>query len=88
MPREHGAILYCKLDLLIYPSIYKFYLTTSNNSKCEMQQIKGINMEHILCPPCRYKMGITNQFIEYDSGQMFESLSKTSKHGLECNVSI
>jgi hypothetical protein len=59
----------------------------SNNSKCEMQQIKGINMEHILCPPCRYKMGITNEFVEYDSGQMFERLSKTSKHGLECHVS-
>jgi len=60
----------------------------SNNLKCEMQQIKGINMEHILCPPCRYKMGITNEFVEYDSGQMFERLSKTSKHGLECHVSI
>jgi hypothetical protein len=31
-----------------------------------MQQIKGISMEHILCPPCRYKMGIAKQVMEYD----------------------
>ncbi|WVZ75729.1 hypothetical protein U9M48_023762 [Paspalum notatum var. saurae] len=49
-------------------------------------QIKSINMEHILCPPCRYKMGITKEFVKYDSGQMFESISKTSTHGLECHI--
>jgi serine carboxypeptidase-like clade I len=52
-----------------------------------MQQIKGINMEHILCPPCRYKMGIAKQVMEYDSGQNFERLIETSKHGVECQVS-
>ncbi|KAL6890317.1 hypothetical protein ACP4OV_009080 [Aristida adscensionis] len=48
-------------------------------------QIKSINMEHILCPPCQYKMGITKEVTEYDFGQMFERLSKTSKHGVECH---
>ncbi|XP_062221154.1 serine carboxypeptidase 1-like [Phragmites australis] len=48
-------------------------------------QIKGINVEHILCPPCRYKMGITKEVMEYDSGQMFERLSETSEYGLECH---
>ncbi|KAK3154071.1 hypothetical protein QOZ80_2BG0185530 [Eleusine coracana subsp. coracana] len=47
-------------------------------------QIKGINMEHILCPPCQYKMGITKEVMEYDSGQIFERLIETSKHGVEC----
>ncbi|KAJ1279069.1 hypothetical protein BS78_04G127000 [Paspalum vaginatum] len=59
--------------------------TCRGNMEQFYMQIKGINMEHILCPPCRYKMGITKEFVEYDSGQMFESLSKTSTHGLECH---
>ncbi|TVU30131.1 hypothetical protein EJB05_21738 [Eragrostis curvula] len=50
-------------------------------------QIKGINMEHILCPPCRYKMGITQETMEYDSGKIFKRFFETSKHGVECQNS-
>uniref|UniRef100_I1P082 carboxypeptidase D n=2 Tax=Oryza glaberrima TaxID=4538 RepID=I1P082_ORYGL len=50
------------------------------------KQISGINMEHILCPPCRYQMGITKEANEeYDFGQMFELLSESTEYGLECN---
>ncbi|KAG8070642.1 hypothetical protein GUJ93_ZPchr0006g44578 [Zizania palustris] len=50
------------------------------------KQISGINMEHILCPPCRYRMGITAEASEeYDFGQMFELMSESSEYGLECN---
>ncbi|XP_066327330.1 serine carboxypeptidase 1-like isoform X1 [Miscanthus floridulus] len=83
---------------LISDELFQSLVTTCNgkywnnsNPSCQGDmeqfyvQIKGINMEHILCPPCRYKMGITNEFVEYDSGKMFERLSKTSKHGLECH---
>ncbi|KAG2650814.1 serine carboxypeptidase 1-like [Panicum virgatum] len=67
----------------------KYWNSSSPSCQGNMEQfymqIKGINMEHILCPPCRYKMGITKEFMEYDSGQMFERISKTSEHGLECH---
>ncbi|KAG2658299.1 hypothetical protein PVAP13_1KG217500 [Panicum virgatum] len=82
---------------LISDELFESLVTTCNgkywniSSPCQgnmeqfYMQIKGINMEHILCPPCRYKMGITKEFMEYDSGQMFERISKTSEHGLECH---
>ncbi|PUZ75474.1 hypothetical protein GQ55_1G172500 [Panicum hallii var. hallii] len=67
----------------------KYWNSSSPSCQGNMEQfymqIKGINMEHILCPPCRYKMGINKEFMEYDSGQMFERISKTSEHGLECH---
>lgn len=49
------------------------------------KQISGINMEHILNPPCQYQMGIAKEVAEYDFGQMFELISETSEYGLKCH---
>lgn len=62
-------------------------VVNSYTSVCQVQHIKGINKEHILCPPCHHEMGISMDIDEYESVRMYQSLQGDNEFSIYCHVS-